>query len=328
MGGRHPVVYLAVERSLAGHGTTVPPGTGRPVRGSGRAAGPGDGLGALAAPSLPSRWLTCFLTVSRLTTSSWAIRGLGMPAASSARISSSRAVSCSPRRWRRQVRPSRLLAEDPQEPGQTGWRDAARGGLYCLLGRDQSAQQRAHRRTLVGEHSGIALRASEGEHPGQDVHRAGLLAAGSQSQRPQRLGLDDAAGPVLGGRRRVQPLQQGDCLGGAVLGEHHPRQHPDLPLPLICRLVASGEASLLGPAGGCGEATLSQQQPCPLRGARPVLARAAGRGRLIDIHPGRPATHADRRVALGFVRQRAASRFSGPAIPQTSGAFSLARAAR
>ena len=89
------MVYLAVERSLAGHGTTVPPGTAALSGDQAELRAPGGGLGALAAPSLPSRWLTCFLTVSRLTTSSWAIRGLGMRAASSTRISSSRAVSCS-----------------------------------------------------------------------------------------------------------------------------------------------------------------------------------------------------------------------------------------
>ena len=92
-------------------------------------------------------------------------------------------------------------AEGPLEPGQVAERDAGRG-LTGALGRDQPPEQRGHRRPLVGEHPDIALRAGQGERRGQDIHRAGLLAGGRQRQRPQRLDLDDAARPVLRGRRR------------------------------------------------------------------------------------------------------------------------------
>jgi Integrase core domain len=40
--------------------------------------GAGDGLGAVAAPSLPRMWPTCFLTVSTTTTSSSAISGFDL----------------------------------------------------------------------------------------------------------------------------------------------------------------------------------------------------------------------------------------------------------
>src|SRR6266851_690445 len=51
----------------------------------------------LAAPSLPSTWVTCFLTVSSATTRSWAMRWFDLPAASSRSTSSSRSVSGSAR---------------------------------------------------------------------------------------------------------------------------------------------------------------------------------------------------------------------------------------
>jgi hypothetical protein len=144
--------------------------------------------------------------------------------------------------------------------------------LFCLLRRDQQTEQRAHRRTLVGEHPDVALGAGQGERLGQGVHGGVLLAAGRQSQRPQRLDLDDASGAALGGGRRVQPPQQGKCLGGEVLGEQHPGQHQILPRPRVARIIIRAEAALLRPAGGCGHVALRQLQPGPLRRDRVEMA--------------------------------------------------------
>ena len=108
------------------------------------------------------------------------------------------------------------------------------------LGRDQSAQQRGHRRPLVGEDPHVALRAGQGERPGQRGHRSRLLAAGRERQRPQRAGLDEAAGPVLGGRRRVQPVQQRKRPAGPALGEQHPGQHEMPRLAGVIRLIVRG----------------------------------------------------------------------------------------
>ena len=82
----------------------------------------------------------------------------------------------------------------------------------------QPAEQRGHRRALVGEDPYVALRAGEQERPGEGGDRACLIAGGGQRQRPQRADLDQAAGPVLGDRRGVQPVQQGERLAGPVLG--------------------------------------------------------------------------------------------------------------
>ena len=114
--------------------------------------------------------------------------------------------------------------EGPLEPGQVAERDLG-GRPAGALGRDEPAEQRGHRRALVGEDPDVALRAGEHERPGQGRDRACFIAAGRQSQRPQRAGLDQAAGPVLGGRRGVQPVQQCQRLPGPVLGEQHPGQH-------------------------------------------------------------------------------------------------------
>jgi hypothetical protein len=63
---------------------------------------------------------------------------------------------------------------------------------------------------------------------------------------------------------RVQPLQQGERRGGAVLGEQHPGQHQILRLPRVGRLVVRAEAAFACPAGGRSGLALGQQQ-CPLR---------------------------------------------------------------
>jgi hypothetical protein len=60
-------------------------------------AGAGDGLGAVGRAELAQQVADVLLTVSRVTTSSAAMRGFGMPAASSTRISSSRPASSSAR---------------------------------------------------------------------------------------------------------------------------------------------------------------------------------------------------------------------------------------
>ena len=88
------------------------------------------------------------------------------------------------------------------------------------------------------------------------VHRGGLVAAGRQRQRPQRLDLDDAAHPVLGRRLGEQPVQQRQRLTGAVLREQHPRQYQILQLVRVAGLVLGAEAVLLGPADGRGDVAL------------------------------------------------------------------------
>jgi hypothetical protein len=98
-------------------------------------------------------------------------------------------------------------------------RDAAGGGVVCLLGRDQPSQQRSHRRALVGEHPGIAPRAGQGERLSQAIHRGCLLAAGRERQCLQRPDLDDAARLALGGHRRADSVQERKSRARAVLGE-------------------------------------------------------------------------------------------------------------
>ncbi len=112
------------------------------------------------------------------------------------------------------ARPSVPDVKGALEPGQAAERDPR--AVAGPLGRDQPAQQRGHRRSLVGEDPDIALRAGQRERIGEGVHRVGVLAAGGQRQRPQRAGLDHAADPVLGDRRRVQPVQQRERLGGPL----------------------------------------------------------------------------------------------------------------
>ena len=98
-----------------------------------------------------------------------------------------------------------LRAKRALQPGQAAERDL-RSRPAGPPGCDQPGQQRGHRRPLVGEDPDIALRAGQGERAGQRVHRAVCLTAGGQRQRPQRADLDQAAGPVLRGRRHVQPV--------------------------------------------------------------------------------------------------------------------------
>jgi len=70
----------------------------------------------------------------------------------------------------------------------------------------------------------VALRAGERERLGEGRDSACFVAGGGQRQRPQRAGLDEAAGAALGDRRGVQPVQQRECLPGPVLGEQDPGQ--------------------------------------------------------------------------------------------------------
>ena len=102
-----------------------------------------------------------------------------------------------------------------------------------------------------------------------------FIAGGGQRQRPQCAGLDEAAGPVLGGRRGVQPVQQGECLAGPVLGEQDPGQHQVPGLAGVVRLVVRAEAVLLRETGRGGQVTVGQQQPGPLGGDRVEQARRA-----------------------------------------------------
>jgi hypothetical protein len=118
---------------------------------------------------------------------------------------------------------------------------------------------------LIGEDPHVALGAGEGERLGQGGDRAGLLPAGRQGQRLQRLDLDAAARPLLDHGQRLQPLQQLTRLVGPAVGEQHPHQHQMLRLPGIARLVAGAKAALLRPGGGCRDVALGQQQPRPLR---------------------------------------------------------------
>ena len=171
--------------------------------------------------------------------------GFDLPAASIVSTSSSRLVSCS-------TRPGTAGGAVPDrepglvcprikgalEPGQAAERDL-RGRSAGPLGCDQPGQQRGHRRSLVGEDPDIALRAGQGEHVGQRGHRAVCITAGGQRQRPQRADLDQAAGPVLRGRRRVQPVQQRQRRAGPVLGQQDARQHQMRLLAGVIRLVVA-----------------------------------------------------------------------------------------
>ena len=74
--------------------------------------------------------------------------------------------------------PSPRLAERLQNPGQAAEGDAAGSGLLCPLGRDQLAEQDAHRRALVGEDPQVALRAGEDERLGQRGQRRGFVTLG------------------------------------------------------------------------------------------------------------------------------------------------------
>ena len=97
-------------------------------------------------------------------------------------------------------------AEGPLEPGQVAERDV--GGCPAgALGRNEPAEQRGHRRALVGEDPDIALRAGELERLGESRDRACFISGGCQRQRPQRARLDEAVAPALGDRRGVQPVQ-------------------------------------------------------------------------------------------------------------------------
>ena len=165
------------------------------------------------------------------------------------------------------------------EPGQAVERDPG-GGLAGPLGPDQPGQQRGHRRALVGEDPDIALRAGQREHGGEGVHRVGVLAAGGQRERPQRTGLDHAAGPVLGDCRVVQPVQQRERLGRPLLSQQHPGQHQVSRLPRVARLVFGVQAGLISPPRGRGHVTLGQQQPGPLRRGRIEQASRHRRGML------------------------------------------------
>jgi hypothetical protein len=160
------------------------------------------------------------------------------------------------------------------------------------LGCDQLGQQRGHRRSLVGEDPDIALRAGQGERFGQACHRVRILAHGGERQRPQCPGLDDTAGPILGHRGRVQPVQQRQRLTGPALGEQHARQHQVLGLRCVAGLVLGAEAVLFRPADGSVHVALGQQQPGPLcrdgiersggiwRGLHGLFHRGQGSGRI------------------------------------------------
>ena len=103
---------------------------------------------------------------------------------------------------------------------------------------------------------------------GERAEGAGVIAPGGQRQRPQRLNLDDAAGPALASRGGKQPLQQRECGAGVVLGEQHPGQHQIPGLPRVVWLVVWAKTSRLRPLGGRADIALGQQQPRPLRGHR------------------------------------------------------------
>ena len=130
------------------------------------------------------------------------------------------------------------------------------------------AEQRGHRRALVGEDPHVALRAGERKRTGEGRDRAFFIAGGRQRQRPQRTALDEAAGTALGFRRGVQPVQQRERLAGPVLGEQDPGQHQVPGLPCVVWLVVRAEAVLLRETGRAGQVALGQQQPGPLGGDR------------------------------------------------------------
>ena len=113
------------------------------------------------------------------------------------------------------------------------------------------------------------------KRPGQGRDRACFVAGGRQRQRPQRAGLDEAAGPVLGDRRGVQPVQQRQRLAGPVLGEQDPGQHQVPGFAGVVWLVVRAEAVVLRESGRGGQVALGQQQPGPPGGDRVEQARRA-----------------------------------------------------
>ena len=172
------------------------------------------------------------------------------------------------------IRRGRPGAEGTPQLSQVAERDAG-GHVAGALGRDKPAEQRGHRRPLVGEDPDIALWAGEYERAGQGRDRASRIAARRQRQGPQRANLNEAAGPVLGRCRRVQPVQQGERLAGPVLGQQDPGQDQMLRLAEVTGSVPRAEAAALRPARGSGQVALSQQQPRPLGGDRVEQARRA-----------------------------------------------------
>ena len=158
-------------------------------------------------------------------------------------------------------------------------------GLADLAGGRQPGQQRAHRLAFVGEHPDIALRAAQGQRPGQGLRRGVLVAAGGQGQRLQRADLDEAAGPVLGGRRGEHFLHERERLSRALFGEQHPGQDQVLPFARVARFVDRAQASFSGPLSGASDVALGQQQPRPLRGDR---VEQAGDVRASAARPASP----------------------------------------
>ena len=132
---------------------------------------------------------------------------------------------------------------------------------------------------------------------GERAEGAGVIAPGGQRQRPQRLNLDDAAGPALASRGGQQPLQQRECRTGTVLGEQHARQQQVRRLPGVIRLVLWAEASRHRPLAGRGDIALGQQQPRPLRGHR------VEQGDHLRAQPGLPCL-AHRRYGGGRITVR------------------------
>ena len=123
------------------------------------------------------------------------------------------ADSGSPRRRR-----GACLAARAQERGQVAGIDAAGGVLLAPPGSGQLGEQDAHRHRLVGKDTDVALRA--GGSParlGERAKGAGMIAVGGQRECPQRLDLDDAAGPALAGRGVEQPLQRSASAGTGSL---------------------------------------------------------------------------------------------------------------
>lgn len=70
-------------------------------------------------------------------------------------------------------------------PAGSGTRTSSSRAVSC------SAGPGAPRRFLAGEDPDVALRAGQGERPGQAVHCGVLVACGWQRQRPQRLDLEE-----------------------------------------------------------------------------------------------------------------------------------------
>ena len=132
------------------------------------------------------------------------MRWFDLPAAISRSTSNSRSVSGSARPGgAAAARPRRHgtgLAAGAHEHGQVAGVDAASRVLLVRLGSGQLGEQGVHRRALVGEDADIAMPAGEGERLGQRAEGAGLIAAGGQRERSQRLYLNDAVSTVLAGR--------------------------------------------------------------------------------------------------------------------------------